>query len=254
MIGKSFAELAPPADPVRQEQLMELLTQGREVRNFEITLADRYGRMTLPHCSPPPIVMLDGRPHLLSVTRDITDLVAAREAALAASRAKSEFLSIMSHEIRTPMNAILGMADLMGESELNAEQRRYLDTILSNGNALLELINSILDLAKVESGRLSLENVEFDLAELTERIADTLAVRAHEKGVELAVRFAPDLPAILMGDPYRLRQILTNLIGNAIKFTRQGEVVVEVERNPDADGAGKFPVHGARHRHRHRAG
>ena len=244
MIGKSFEELLPPADPVRQAQLVAMLEQGREVRNFEITLARRNGQNS-PALLSAAIVLIDGRPHTLSVARDITDLVAAREAALAASKAKSEFLSIMSHEIRTPMNAILGMADLMSESELNPEQRRYLDTVLRNGNALLELINGILDLAKVESGRLSLENVEFDLIELTERATDTLAVRAHEKGVELAVRFAPDLSTMVTGDPHRLRQILTNLIGNAIKFTKQGEVVVKVGRNPDPELPGKllFEVH-----------
>ena len=110
------------------------------------------------------------------------------------------------------MNSILGMADLIGESELSVEQRRYLDTVISNGNALLELINSILDLAKVESGRLSLEAVQFDLTELTERVMDTLALRAHEKEVELAVRFATGLAPISIGDPLRLRQILTNLM------------------------------------------
>ncbi len=195
---------------------------------------------TLPVLISASILDLEGRRCALSVARDITDLVAAREAAMAASKAKSEFLSIMSHEIRTPMNAILGMADMMGESELNSEQRRYLDTILNNGNALLDLINSILDLAKVESGRLHLENVEFDVIELIEHAADTLAVRAHEKGVELAVRFAPDLAPLLIGDPYRLRQIMNNLIGNAIKFTRHGEVVVNVERNPDVKAPGNF--------------
>ena len=227
-----------------------MLMEGREVRNYEMDIADRDGR-PLPMLISASILTFEGRLCALSVARDITDLVAAREAALAASRSKSEFLSIMSHEIRTPMNAILGMADLMGESELNSEQRRYLDTILSNGNALLDLINSILDLAKVESGRLHLENVEFDLVELIEHAADTLAVRAHEKGVELAVRFAPEVAPMLMGDPYRLRQIMNNLIGNAIKFTRQGEVVVTVERNPDVSDAWKFPLFGARHRHRH---
>ena len=239
MIGKRFDQLVPTLDPVRGEQLMTSLMQGRELRNFEITFATRAGHSFPALLSAAPVV-IEGRPYTLSVTRDITDLVAAREAALAASRAKSEFLSTMSHEIRTPMNAILGMADLIGESALNSEQRRYLDTILSNGNGLLELINSILDLAKVESGRLSLENVEFDLIELTEHAADTIAVRAHEKGVELAVRFAPGLAPILTGDPYRLRQVLNNLIGNAIKFTRQGEVVVTVERNSASDIPGNF--------------
>ncbi len=233
MIGRRFDELMPPVESARRQQLMAIASQGREVRNFEITLATRDGR-TFPALVSVGLFTIDGRPYALGVARDITDLVAAREAALASSQAKSEFLSIMSHEIRTPMNAILGMADLMGESELNLDQRRYLDTILSNGNALLELINSILDLAKVESGRLSLELIEFDLAEVVERAADTLAVRAHEKGIELAVRLEPDLPAIVTGDPYRLRQILTNLIGNGIKFTTQGEVVVSVRRNPDS--------------------
>jgi PAS domain S-box-containing protein len=244
MIGKSLEDLLPPADPVRQAQLVAMLEQGREVRNFEITLA-RRNRPNSPALLSAAIVLIDGRPHTLAVSRDITDLVAAREAAAAASKAKSEFLSIMSHEIRTPMNAILGMADLMSESELNPEQRRYLDTVLRNGNALLELINGILDLAKVESGQLNLETVEFDLIELTERAADALAVGAHEKGIELAVRFAADLPAMVVGDPHRLRQILTNLIGNAIKFTKRGEVVVKVGRNPDPEApeALRFEVH-----------
>jgi PAS domain S-box-containing protein len=239
MIGKTFPDLVPMADVARHQDLIESLRSGRAVRNFEITFKTRYGK-TWPALLSAALVMIEGRPHRLSVVRDITDLIAAREAALAASRAKSEFLSIMSHEIRTPMNAILGMADLMGESALNSEQRRYLDTILSNGNALLDLINSILDLAKVESGRLSLENVEFDLIELTEHAAETLAVRAHEKGLELAVRFAPGLATNLNGDPYRLRQILNNLIGNAVKFTKQGEVVVAVEPNPDPSVPGNL--------------
>ncbi len=239
MIGKRFARLMSTVDSERAGKFLSMLTEGREVRNYEMDIADREGR-TRPVLISASILNFEGRPCALSVARDITDLVAAREAALAASRSKSEFLSIMSHEIRTPMNAILGMADLMGESELNSEQRHYLDTVLSNGNALLDLINSILDLAKVESGRLHLETVEFDLIELIEHAADTLAVRAHEKGVELAVRFAPDVAPMLIGDPYRLRQITNNLIGNAIKFTRQGEVVVNVERNPDVSVPGNF--------------
>jgi PAS domain S-box-containing protein len=192
-----------------------------------------------------------GNPILLTTMRNITErkraeqeLAHARDEALAASKAKSEFLSSMSHEIRTPMNAILGMADLMSETELSAEQRLCLDAVIGNGTTLLELINGILDLAKVESGRLSLEKVEFEIADLTEKVADMLAVRAHEKGLELVVRIAPSLPRVLIGDPLRLRQILTNLIGNAIKFTDRGEVLVEVAPDPDSavPGGVKFSV------------
>ena len=168
----------------------------------------------------------------------------AREAALAASQAKSEFLSSMSHEIRTPMTAILGMAELLAEGELNAEQRRYIEILGNNGHALLDLINSILDLAKVESGRLTLERVGFDLREVVEKSAQTLAIRAHAKGLELTVSIAPDVPTALLGDPLRLRQVLINLIGNAIKFTEHGEVLVAVERDyaPDEPIRLKFGV------------
>jgi PAS domain S-box-containing protein len=239
MIGKRFVDLNVGVSTERHDLFMETLRKQREVRNFETTFRTISGS-TFPALISAVVLELGGRECVLSITRDITDLEAARQKALAASRAKTEFLSSMSHEIRTPMNAILGMADLMGESDLESEQRRYLNTIISNGNALLELINSILDIARVESGRLSLEVVEFDVVELTEKVADTLAVRAHEKGIELAVRFGSGLPPMLMGDPLRLRQVLTNLIGNAIKFTGRGEVVIDVALNPGQSNPGSL--------------
>lgn len=167
-----------------------------------------------------------------------TQLIDAREAALSASQAKSEFLSSMSHEIRTPMNAVLGMCELLSETELGSEQRHYLEVMSSNGESLLDLINSILDLAKIESGRLLIERTEFDLVDLIDRTLTTFATSAHGKGLELAARIAPGVPNHLLGDPLRLRQILVNLIGNAIKFTELGEVVVIVENDPESKEPG----------------
>jgi PAS domain S-box-containing protein len=239
LIGKRFNQLNVWQSSERLELFTETLLAHREVRNFEATFCGGSG-IVFPALVSAVAIELGGNWCALSIARDITDLEAERQKALAASTAKTEFLSSMSHEIRTPMNAILGMADLMGESDLDAEQRRYLDTIISNGNALLELINGILDLARVESGRLDLEAVAFDVIELTEKVADTLAVRAHEKGIELAVRFSTMLPPMLVGDALRLRQILVNLIGNAIKFTRRGEIVIDVALNPLGSNPGSL--------------
>jgi len=195
--------------------------------------------------------MINGQECVISAVRDVTELrkahealVAAREVALAASEAKSQFLSCMSHEIRTPLNVILGSADLLTDTQLGPEQRHYVDRVINNGSNLLELLNSILDLTRVESGQLSLEQASFNVAELTERVADTLAIRTRETQVELVVRIAPDLPATLIGDPLRLNQVLTNLVGNAIKFTEHGEVVVAIERDTQSRdlGALRFSV------------
>jgi CheY-like chemotaxis protein len=143
-------------------------------------------------------------------------------------RAKSEFLATMSHEIRTPMNGVLGMAELLTRTELDTRQRTFTDVILKSGNALLEIINDILDFSKIDAGQMTLNPKPFNLVDTTEDVATLMSSRVVEKDIELVVRIAPGLPDKLIGDPGRIRQILTNLVGNAVKFTDQGHVMVEI--------------------------
>jgi|GEM_PF-2049564 len=225
-VGRSFRSVVPPEWVAPVEEVLSHQRQAAgatSIAPLDLSRDDRHFSLRVQ-----PLFIHERYQGFILNIHDITGLVRARQQAESASQAKGQFLANMSHEIRTPMNAILGMTALALETELSQEQREYIEAVQTASESLLGLINDILDLSKIEAGALELESLDFEVRPLLESVVETLAFRAHQKGLELILRLDPALPPRLVGDPLRLRQVVLNLLGNALKFTHHGQVVVEL--------------------------
>src|SRR5690242_5539469 len=240
LIGAPFKSYF--TDPERAEAGIKLVLSEKKVTDYELTACARDGKQTVVSYNATTFYDRDRTLQgVFAAARDVTErkrveaeLQQAKAVAESASQTKSDFLASMSHEIRTPMNAIIGIADLLAKTPLSPEQSSYVQIFRRAGDNLLNLVNDILDLSKVEASQLELERTGFSLNDLLEKVREMVAVRAHEKDLTLMCEVAPDVPTELVGDPNRLRQVLLNLLGNAIKFTESGEVALRVTADANA--------------------
>lgn len=238
---ETFLHFVVPGDRQRVQGQLQKALARREPFAFEYQILTTSGELRTLYTRGDVVRDPHDQPiRVAGIAQDVTQrrqqdeaLRQARDAAQAAARAKSQFLANMSHEIRTPLTGILGMTDLLLASPSTPEQRKYLEMVRSSGASLLQIIDDILDVSRMEAGKLTLDAQPFSLRESVTHVAQQLGVQAADKGLNLALRIAPDVPHWIHADEGRLRQILVNLIGNAIKFTQEGEVVVEVEIEPD---------------------